>query len=107
MTSAADREDLTEKHVAMENRLSPMRELLGELLLEADEPDRALREFERSLVSVPGRFRSIAGAATAAAAAGKARTAAKYYRELLTLAETGDGDRPALQTARAFLRRAE
>ena len=65
------------------------------------------REFERSLVSVPGRFRSIAGAATAAAAAGKARTAAKYYRELLTLAETGDGDRPALQTARAFLRRAE
>ena len=40
MTSAADREDLTEKHVAMENRLSPMRELLGELLLEADEPDR-------------------------------------------------------------------
>jgi hypothetical protein len=107
MTSAADREDLTEKHVAMENRLSPMRELLGELLLEADEPDRALREFERSLTNVPGRFRSIAGAATAAAAADKNRIAAKYYRELLTLGETGDGDRPALQAARAFLGRAE
>jgi hypothetical protein len=105
MTSAADREDLTEKHVAMENRLSPMRELLGELLLEANEPERALREFERSLATVPGRFRSIAGAATAAAQADKARIAAKHYRELLALAETGDGDRPVIQTAQAFLRR--
>src|SRR4051812_19891279 len=35
MRQAADREDRSGKHVAMENRLSPMRELLGELLLEA------------------------------------------------------------------------
>ena len=33
MRSAADREDASEKHVAMENRLWPMRELLGDLLL--------------------------------------------------------------------------
>jgi hypothetical protein len=38
MRQAADLEDRSGKHVAMENRLSPMRELLGELLLEAKEP---------------------------------------------------------------------
>src|SRR6266508_1978518 len=34
MRAAADLEDSTEKHVAMENRLYPMREMLGDLLLE-------------------------------------------------------------------------
>ena len=38
MRSAADLEDASEKHVAMENRLWPMRELLGELLLELGQP---------------------------------------------------------------------
>ena len=37
MRQAADSEDASIKHVAMENRLYPMRELLGELLLEAGE----------------------------------------------------------------------
>ena len=49
MPAAADREDRSEKHVAMENRLSPMRELFGELLLEAGRPAEALRQFELSL----------------------------------------------------------
>ena len=35
MRQAADGEDGSLKHVAMENRLYPMRELLGDLLLEA------------------------------------------------------------------------
>ena len=80
MRSAADREDRTEKHIAMENRLSPMRELLGELLLEADRPAEALREFELSLKSVPNRFRSLAGAGQAAALAGHKAQARLYYR---------------------------
>ena len=37
------------KHVAMENRLYPMRELLGELLLEAGQPKDALAEFTQAL----------------------------------------------------------
>ena len=49
MRSAADLEDASEKHIAMENRLVPMRELLGELLLEVNEPAAALVEFEASL----------------------------------------------------------
>ena len=40
MRQAADLEDRSGKHVAMENRLSPIRELLGELLMEAQSPRR-------------------------------------------------------------------
>ena len=104
MRQAADREDHTEKHVAMENRLSPMRELLGELLLQAHKPGAALREFERSLQVVPRRFRSLAGAAQAAVRSGNRRLAVSYYQQLLRLAETADGDRPQLAAARTFLR---
>jgi hypothetical protein len=44
MRGAADLEDDSEKHIAMENRLYPMRELLGDLLLEQQRPEPALTE---------------------------------------------------------------
>ena len=103
MRDAADREDRSEKHVAMENRLSPMRELLGELLLETGRPAEALREFERSLQAVPKRFRSLAGAARAAERAGNRRSARSYYEQLVALAANADSDRPALVAARAYI----
>ena len=103
MREAADREDRSEKHVAMENRLSPMRELLGELLLEAGKPREALREFEASLRLTPNRFRSLAGAADAAARAGNRRVAASYYRKLIAQAGEGGSERAALTTARAYV----
>ena len=40
MRAAADGEDGSVKHVAMENRLYPLRELYAELLLEMGQPDR-------------------------------------------------------------------
>src|SRR6185369_3822859 len=80
MRQAADLEDRSGKHVAMENRLSPMRELLGELLLEANEPAQALKEFEASLRDNPNRYRSFAGAAKASVQLGN-RTGAKYFYE--------------------------
>jgi hypothetical protein len=57
MQTAADREDASEKHVAMENRLWPMRELLGELLLALNRPAQALQAFELSLKTASNRFR--------------------------------------------------
>jgi predicted Zn-dependent protease len=102
MREAADREDRSEKHVAMENRLSPMRELLGELLVEAGRPREALHEFEASLRLTPNRFRSLAGAADAAARSGNRRTAASYYRRLLALADAEARERPAVARARTF-----
>jgi hypothetical protein len=43
----ADLEDASEKHIAMENRLFPMRELLGDMLLETGQPGAALAAYER------------------------------------------------------------
>ena len=103
MRAAADREDRTEKNVAMENRLSPMRELLGELLLEAGRPAEAQREFEASLTSVPNRFRSLAGAGRSAALAGHKAQARLHYEQLLVLARDSDSERAPLKAAREFL----
>jgi tetratricopeptide (TPR) repeat protein len=103
MREAADREDRTEKHVAMENRLSPMRELLGELLLEAKRPAEAAHEFEFSLRTAPNRFRSLAGAGQAADMSGDRARARLYYQRLVALARDADRERPALTRAKVFL----
>jgi hypothetical protein len=103
MRAAADLEDASEKHIAMENRLIPMRELLGELLLEAHQPADALREFEASLTRAPNRFRSFFGAARAAEAAGDGAKARTYYSKLTALVGDRGGDRPEVATATAFL----
>src|SRR6185295_3496576 len=65
---AADSEDGSVKHVAMENRLYPLRELMADMLLEMGRPADALREYERALKSNPGRLRALIGAARAAKA---------------------------------------
>ena len=103
MRQAADLEDRSGKHVAMENRLSPIRELLGELLLEANEPVQALKEFETSLRNNPNRYRSFAGAAKAAERAGDRAQAKSYYEKLVALAAQADGGRPDLVAAKQYL----
>jgi len=107
MQQAADLEDRSEKHIAMENRLSPMREMLGELLLASNRPAEALREFERSLRVVPNRFRSLAGAGQAAEQSGNRKLAESYYKQLLAMAVNPEGERPAITNARAFLAHAQ
>jgi tetratricopeptide (TPR) repeat protein len=103
MRAAAEREDHTEKNVAMENRLSPMRELLGELLLELGKPDEAQREFDASLQIVPNRYRSLAGAARAAGLLRHEEDARAYHERLLALTQDADSERPAILAARAYL----
>jgi hypothetical protein len=103
MRQAADLEDRSEKHIAMENRLSPVREMLGELLLASHKPAEALREFERSLRVVPNRFRSLAGAGQAAAQSGNRKLAESFYKQLLAMAANAEVERPAITAARAFL----
>jgi predicted Zn-dependent protease len=83
----------------MENRLSPIRELLGELLIEAQEPAQALKEFETSLRNNPNRYRSFAGAARA----GDRVQARSYYAKLVSLAGKADTARPDLIAAKQYL----
>ncbi|MBV8704738.1 MAG: hypothetical protein JO118_13620, partial [Acetobacteraceae bacterium] len=94
MRAAADLEDRTEKSIAMENRLSPMREMLGEMLLAVGEPADALRAFEASLRIAPNRYRSIAGAAKAAEATGDHEAARAWDERLLQLTAGADTERP-------------
>jgi tetratricopeptide (TPR) repeat protein len=103
MRQAADSEDASIKHVAMENRLFPMRELLGELLLEAGRPKEALTEFTNALKQQPNRYRGLYGAARAAEAAGDSANAKAFYEKLIELSKQAEGRRPELQRAEAFV----
>lgn len=103
MREAVDLEDASEKHVAMENRLYPMRELLGYMLLELKQPKKALREFDASLNEMPNRLRGYYGAARAAQLAGDKAKAREYYAKLVALGEKSDGPRPELKQARSSL----
>ena len=103
MTTAANREDASEKHVAMENRLWPMRELLGEMLLESKDPAQAFQEFETSLKIAPNRFRGFYGAAKAALMLNDRAQAQNYFQKLVVLCSQADTERPELVEAKAFL----
>jgi tetratricopeptide (TPR) repeat protein len=103
MRTAADNEDASVKHVAMENRLYPFRELLGELLLEAGQPAAALKEFETALKQTPNRFRAFSGAARAAEASGDRQKASDYFGKLTDLAKNADTERAEMREAKAFL----
>jgi len=103
MRAAADGEDASVKHVAMENRLYPMRELLADLLLETGQAPAALREYQASLRETPNRYRGLWGAARAAEAAGDRGKAADYYAKLVALSANADTTRPELARAKAYL----
>jgi tetratricopeptide (TPR) repeat protein len=100
MRAAADLEDGSEKHVAMENRLYPMRELLGDMLMAQDQPKAALKEYEMALKNAPMRLRGFYGAAKAAEAVGDTKAAASYFDKLARLTRNADSERPEIQEVR-------
>jgi len=103
MRAAADLEDGSEKHVAMENRLYPMRELLGDMLRDYDQPAAALKEYQISMKNAPNRLRGYYGAAKAAEATGQVKRAQAYFNQLARLTRNSDGDRAELQEMRKYL----
>jgi tetratricopeptide (TPR) repeat protein len=102
LREAADLEDSSEKHPMTPGPVLPARELLGDYLLELNEPAAALQEFRVSLTKAPNRFNSLYGAGRAAELRGEPAAAAKYY-EMLIRACTATSDRPELNLARKFL----
>ena len=103
MRAAADLEDNSEKHIAMENRLYPMRELLGDLLMEQQQLAAALTEYEASLLSTPNRLRGLYGAAKAAEGTGNMEKARLYFGKLAELTKGADAGRSEIQEAKTFL----
>ena len=65
MRAAADEEDAIEKRPVTPGALVPAREQLGDLLLEVNRPQEALREFERVLTMAPQRRGALTGLAHA------------------------------------------
>ena len=61
MMAAADQEDSMEKHPVTPGSVLPARELLGEMLLELNEPALAIEAFEQDLKINPGRRNGIIG----------------------------------------------
>jgi hypothetical protein len=103
MRRAADLDDVSEKNVAMENKLVPIRALLSELYLAAGMDKEALAEFDASDKIMPNRYRIIAGAAAAAHAGGSVEAAKRYFQKLTVLVADGNSDRPEIAEARTYL----
>lgn len=103
MRAAVDLEDTTEKHPVTPGPVLPARELLGELLIELDQPARALPEFEAVLRVSPNRFNAIYGVARAAEVCHDPKKARQRYSQLLQLCGHADTQRLEVQNARAFL----
>jgi tetratricopeptide (TPR) repeat protein len=103
MRQAVEMEAATEKNPVTPGPLVPAQELLGEMLLELDQPAEALAAFAVSHEVEPNRFRGLYGAARAAELAGDLEKARTYYEQLVALGATVDSERPEMAAAKAFL----
>ncbi|HTV09891.1 MAG TPA: hypothetical protein VMD97_12685 [Candidatus Aquilonibacter sp.] len=100
MTAAADLQD----KVGQGEVDIPAREMLGDMLLELHQPQRALAAYRVSLRLSPSRFNGLYNAGIAAEQAGNKAAANSYFAELLK--STGNGAqsaRPELAHARTFV----
>jgi predicted hotdog family 3-hydroxylacyl-ACP dehydratase len=102
MRSAVELEASTEKHNITPGPIVTARELLGDMLLEANQPGPAGEAYEASLRVAPNRFKALHGVARAAERAGDRERAKTYYGKLLATAAAADTPRPELQEAKAF-----
>jgi len=81
----------------------PAREMLGDMLLELNQPQSALTEYDASLKLSPNRFNGLYHAGIAAEALGNKQKAGEYYAQLLK--STGNGsksNRPEFAHIRSF-----
>src|SRR6266536_1611294 len=102
LRQAADAEDILGKHPVSPGAFIPIREQLGNLLLEVGHAKEAQREFEAALKIYPGRFRGLYGAARAAEQTGDKENAGRYYTKLAAQTAQSTGSRDELNHVREF-----
>ena len=90
MKSAAEMEDGTDKKAITPGPLAPARELLGDMLLEINQPTQALEQFEATLKEEPNRFRALYGAARAAQLSGNREASRKVFCRAIKVCERAD-----------------
>jgi tetratricopeptide (TPR) repeat protein len=82
----------------------PAREMLADMLLELNQPEKALLEYEKSMKIDPNRFNGLAGAARAAELAHQPANANSNYAQLLKNCDNGKhSDRPELRSAKMVM----
>jgi len=104
MSLAADMEDGTEKHPVTPCEVLPARELLGDMLLQLNKPDKALGAYAADLQKHPNRFNGLYGAGLAALRSHDKGEARNYFRQLLSITDSVNSDRPELVTARKVVK---
>src|SRR5262252_2467547 len=103
LRQAVDKEDSTEIDPVMPGTIISARQLLGEMLLEAQRPREALDAFEAALRNEPARYWELFGAAQAAEHAGDQERAVFYYTQLIRQTQGMDGGRESNKVANEFL----
>ncbi len=103
MQQAATMEDKTEKHPVTPCEVLPAQELLADMFLAANQPDKALAAYQYDLKKHPNRFNALYGAGRAAEKTNNPSLAATYYKQLLKITENGKSNRPEIAHCQSFL----
>jgi tetratricopeptide (TPR) repeat protein len=105
MNTAADMEDKTEKSPVTPGEVIPAKELLGDMLLLMNQPNKALEAYEADLKKHPNRFNGLYGAGLAAERSNKLEKANAYYQQLIRISSSTNSGRPELEKARMLLQK--
>lgn len=103
MQNAVVLESGASKHPVTPGWLIPMNELLGDMLLELEQPTDALAAYEAALVEDPNRLRGVFGAGHAAEMAGDMDTAKSYFTTLVDLTANAEIQLAEMEMASAAL----
>ena len=94
MGRAADADDARQKHILLENRLYPLRELYADLLEAAGQPQQALAAYRASMAVAPNRLNGLLGAVRAARALRQEDAARRYAAAAAALVAYAAPGRP-------------
>jgi hypothetical protein len=103
MRAAADQDDALGKHPVSPGSILPLRELLGDMLLELGKNEAALAAYEACAKLNPHRFNTLYGAGIAAQRANKMDAAKKHFGALVAMSVPDKKPRKELAEARAYL----
>ncbi|WP_258103195.1 hypothetical protein [Marinoscillum sp. MHG1-6] len=107
MKQTTEMEYNTNKHPVTPGEILPAGEIYGDLLLEANQPLKALKAYESDLKRHPGRLNGIFGAAVAAKSIGDEETANRYFNQLISQCADSHSERNELLLAKDYLGRPE
>ncbi len=105
MQAAAYMEDGIQKHPVTPGEIIPARELLGDMLLQMNQPAKALEAYEANLKTHPNRFNGLYGAGVAAEKLNNTVKANLYYKKLTGFTNTETSKRPEINRANLFLKK--